>query len=212
MTLHKTYIEIDKKLIGTNVNVKLCLDLILGVEPCFEICKGAFLSTCLLYIDEFKSIQADKAALQPMLKEMNSNRAIFKYNNINLIFYKSKKTNKTRIKLFSYKRCYLENENNVNKWVILSTDDFNLLLKHYRTIFNMVDKHKALINYFKEHLSSHSNIVFERYFLMDNCNERILNYCNHVKIDYEFVTTKAMRMFETKYRQLLPLIMRYHVL
>lgn len=212
MTLHKTYIEIDNKVIGTDIKVKLCLDLILNVEPCFEICKGNFLSTCLLYLDEFKSIQADKAALQPLLKEQHVNRAIFKYNNINLIFYKSKKHNKTRVKLISYKRCYLENENNVSKWIILSTDDFNLLLRHYRTIMNMVDKQKELINYFKEHLISHLNIVFQRYFLMDNCNEHILNYCKNVKIDYELVTNKSMRVFETKYRKLLPLLMKYHVL
>jgi hypothetical protein len=206
MTFQKTIVNVSKKIVGSNVHVSFGFDVASHVSPCIEISKGDNLACCPIYFSDFEFIVNDKPLLQKIIKSQNSDRAVFQYESVHIIFFKSKKSRKTRVKLINMRSQYLGcvNEHRKN-YLILSCDDCNSIFKHTLTIKNMIRKHERLVAHFKADFQKQSDFMSEMFGSTRKNRECIFDYCKSIEIVNAFkVSDKKFDEIIIRYKQILP--------
>jgi hypothetical protein len=206
MTFQKTIVYVSKKIVGSNVHVNFGLDVAAQVAPCIEISKGDSLSCCPIYFSDFQSIVGDKSLLQKLIKTQNSERTVFQYESVHIIFFKSKKSKKTRVKLINIRSQYLGcvNEHKRN-YLILSCDDCNSIFKHSLTINNMIKKHEMMITYFRADFLKQYDFTSEMFGSTSKNRECVFDYCKSIEMVNSFkVSDRKFDEIVIRYKQILP--------
>jgi hypothetical protein len=206
MTFQKTIVYVSKKIVGSNVHVTFGFDVAAQVSPCIEISKGDNLACCPIYFSDFQSIVSDKPLLRNIIQTQNSDRAVFQYESVHIIFFKSKKSKKTRVKLINIRSQYLGcvNEHKKN-YLILSCDDCSSLFKHTLTISNMIKKHERLVTYFRDDFLKQYDFTSEMFGSTSKNRECVFDYCKSIELVNSFVISD--RKFDEivgRYKQILP--------
>jgi hypothetical protein len=213
MTLQKSVITFDKKIVGSNLNINYGFDIVRNIEPCIEISRGGKATSCIVYFNEFQSLQADRQLLCCLLKDQSCDKAVFKYGNLKLVFFKGNKNGKIKIKLVNLKNCYIHCDEILKNHLFLSVDDFSAILKHNRTIINTFEKHAGMVDYIRQCHHINNTAMYQLFGQSDTVRKlKVVEHCNKIILKNTFkVSAKKFSNMVVKYKQILPLIMQVYV-
>jgi hypothetical protein len=208
MSIQKSIISIDEKIVGTNLRFVYGLDLKQCMCPCVELSKKG-LPSCVIYLHEWEALIRDKIVLQKVCELQNANRVVFSYSNLKIIFFKARNKNGYRVKLISTSDCYIHSSTyGKHMRIIVSSEELLAILRHSKVVQNLFCKYSLLASHMQKDFETRIREV--RSFKLFDKNMfqcKIAEYCNDMTlVNVCKLTKKKFVILVGSYRKILPMI------